>query len=99
MKIIAALAVLALASPAQAYHLSVTHVPAHWLLDKGPRIIEVPPYNPVVDRAPSPSLAVPFHLKTNEEAAAEARAQAALCAPVRLYTDEGLVLHHPAQCR
>jgi hypothetical protein len=99
-RLLIATALLALATPASAAHLHLyhTYVPPHWLLDRGPRIIEVPPYEPSTSTAPSPSLAVPFHAKTNEEAAAEARAQSARCEPVRLTTDEGTVLHRPSQC-
>lgn len=101
MRLLLIAATLALASPAGAhsYHFNLTRFPSHWYLDKGPRVIEVPPYNPVVDAAPSPSLAVPFHLKTNAEAEAEARAQARLCAPVKLSTDQGTVYHRPTECR
>lgn len=102
MRRLLAVALLAtLATPAYAGHVNInlTRFPAHWFLDKGPRVLEVPPYTPVVDEAPSPSLAVPFHAKTNEEAAAEARVQAHLCAPVRLSTEAGVIYHRPTECR
>lgn len=102
MRCLLIVAALAVATPAFAgehhINLNLTRFPAHWFLDKGPRVLEVPPYTPVVDKAPSPSLAVPFHAKTTEEAAAEARAQAQLCAPVRLSSDQGVVYHRPSEC-
>ena len=105
MKRIALMAALAvcLASPAHAghyhrYQFDNTFIPPHWLLDRGPRVIDVPEYTPAPEQS-SPSLAIPFHAETNEEAAARARAQARLCAPVRLYTDDGLILHRPTECR
>lgn len=95
-------ATLALASPAGAQSLDITinhtRFPSHWYLDKGPRVLYVPPYTPAPEQS-SPSLAVPFHAKTNQEAEAEARALARLCAPVRLTTEEGTFYHRPSECR
>jgi hypothetical protein len=103
MRTLLILAALLLASPATAgpydVNINITRFPSHWYLDKGPRVLELAPYTPSASTAPSPSLAVPFHAKTNAEAEAEARAQARLCAPVRLVTDEGAVYHRPSECR
>lgn len=52
-KILIATALLLASASAQAevFHQTYTHVPAHWLLDKGPRIINVPAPLTDADRA------------------------------------------------
>lgn len=100
---LALLLAIAASSPAEAYRLNITTFPSHWLLDKGPRVIHVTPFNDYEvtehhDQG-SPSLAVPYHMKTNAEAEAEARIQSRQCLPVRVTTDDGSFLHRPSECR
>lgn len=93
---LAATAVLSLTAPADAGQYGLTHFPAHWLLDRGPRVITVPPY--VSDGRPldTPS-ARDSHAE--EDRAAVARAQQRSCQPVRVWTEDGSFTHRAAGCR
>lgn len=99
MKRLLLITALLLAAPAaqagQFHNFGVTHVPAHWLLDRGPRIIQVPPGYDVGDGRPlTTRSAIDGGWDRSAEARAKAIADQRTCAPVRVSGDTTIV--HPA---
>lgn len=86
-------ALLCASSVAQAGQFSYTRLPPHWLLDRGPRVVQVPPY--VSDGQPlTTRSAVDGGWDRSAEERAKAIAGQRRCAPVVVSGDVTVV--HPA---